>query len=375
MGMVANLPRPARSVGSFQKRFHWDEFSVVGQVFFPIENGRGSRVKSGPSTYFRQGTALGTAGFANLPPLILKFLAHVVHPLSDHQDVQPNLEKGSLPVILFSHGLGGNAEVYTALCSHLASEGFVVVAIEHADGSGAYAVTHSEEEVFYTRPPSTMEYTRENVVEFRSRFFKHRMKELECVLGSLASVKTDDPTEENVLNSIDMSNKILCGHSFGGATAVYAAHFFPKDYFKCIVLHDLWPFPVPVDICDVGVRAPPTVSILSEVFAKGDEVHITEELAANSGENFLNFYITGTVHTSFSDCPFWLPVFAGKRLNLTGERDRDQVLSLLTDLTSNFIKDVIGCDDYAENLYFKCCTYGDAIRLMPSSKSKLKPKN
>lgn len=40
------------------------------------------------------------------------------------------------PLVLFSHGLVGTRNTYSQFCSSLASEGCVVVAIEHADGSG-----------------------------------------------------------------------------------------------------------------------------------------------------------------------------------------------------------------------------------------------
>ena len=41
------------------------------------------------------------------------------------------------PVVMFSHGLGGSRMMYSTVCGDLASYGFVVVALEHRDGSGA----------------------------------------------------------------------------------------------------------------------------------------------------------------------------------------------------------------------------------------------
>ncbi|KAI0126873.1 platelet-activating factor acetylhydrolase [Xylariales sp. AK1849] len=56
-------------------------------------------------------------------------------------------EKPVFPVIFFSHGLGGSRNVSSIICGEMASNGFIVVAMEHRDGSGARS--------FVNMPPST----------------------------------------------------------------------------------------------------------------------------------------------------------------------------------------------------------------------------
>lgn len=65
---------------------------------------------------------------------------HVAAPLAQAD--------AKFPLVIFSHGLVGTRNTYSQFCSSLASEGYVVVAVEHADGSGPCVVRDGKPFVF-----------------------------------------------------------------------------------------------------------------------------------------------------------------------------------------------------------------------------------
>jgi predicted dienelactone hydrolase len=112
------------------------------------------------------------------------------------RDAPPAIDHGPYPLLIVSHGLGGSRLQLAYLGDHLASRGFVVAAIDHADGAIGL--------------PSVQMATL-----YRSLDIQHTLDEL-ARLGAAES-------GSSLAGMIDAANTGLIGYSYGGYGVLVAA--------------------------------------------------------------------------------------------------------------------------------------------------------
>ena len=85
------------------------------------------------------------------------------------------------PVLVFSHGLQANPDIYLTITQHFASHGFIVAAVEHTDKSAIFAKTIKRGEVYDVEHDWITKNEMKNPdLEFakRNRQLQHRVRGL-----------------------------------------------------------------------------------------------------------------------------------------------------------------------------------------------------
>jgi dienelactone hydrolase len=128
----------------------------------------------------------------------------VYFPAPEHASAAP----ASLPIIIFSHGLGGSREGYTYLGEHWASQGYVVIHPQHLG---------SDTEVWKGQK-EPLKAMRESIRDPQNAL--NRPKDVTFIIDQLALLNT---SEGPLKGRLDTTRIGIGGHSFGAFTTLSSA--------------------------------------------------------------------------------------------------------------------------------------------------------
>lgn len=125
-------------------------------------------------------------------------------------DAAPAANGGPFPVVIFSHGNGGQPQFHKYLTEHLASWGFIVAAPPHPGDTSADCSPCLTQAIVASA--------------------RERPADVTLVLDKLLALK-NDPSQP-LGRIIDPTRTALGGHSFGGWTSIFAA---PDGRFNAVI--------------------------------------------------------------------------------------------------------------------------------------------
>ena len=177
------------------KKIRFNSDSPFTQVFYPYSNllhSEENELIMKNQIYMRDVAVEGLHRYVlrlvkNYPVWAASFLRDTPHPLNQIQnntntnydtlnqnshDLYKKSSNNKLPIIVFSHGLGGSAELYSMISISLAYCGFIVISLESEDGSASYASKVNGEIVPYKNPTGIDYKNKEEIENFRKPFLE-----------------------------------------------------------------------------------------------------------------------------------------------------------------------------------------------------------
>ena len=238
--------------------------------------------------------------------------------------------QSSFPLIIFSHGLGGNRTQNTVIIEELTSHGYVVIAIEHAYDANISIFDNGDvadyrSGINYERR-NTQKITPEEFWAIRLPQLETRAKDVSYIIDQLELGNLP----ENIVNIIDLENIGVFGHSFGGATSIYSSY---NDHRidACINL-DGWMVVVPDEIVDNGINKNFMYLGQEQWDEKLNYQKLDKFVKSNTQSS--KILIPNTTHYDFSDAPHMTKV--AKLLNKSGKVKSKNLKNILNELIISF---------------------------------------
>lgn len=227
------------------------------------------------------------------------------------------------PVIVFSHGLRGTRAQNTSLMEMMASEGYVVAALDHAYDSFLSIYPNGRSADYRSDLPGGL--SDEEWLRLRGRQLDTRVADVDFVLDQLTNLNRGHPTSR-FAGRLDLQSLGIVGHSYGGATAVLAALSEPR--WRAVVALDGW-F-VPLDLPEESAAlAQPFLYMGRDRWAEWNEKrqrHYMDLLLSQSPAAF-RVSLPAFTHHDFTDLPLFSPLTG--LLGLTGSTEATRAVGLV----------------------------------------------
>ncbi|MBP8967670.1 MAG: hypothetical protein KBG42_00135 [Lachnospiraceae bacterium] len=269
-------------------------------------------------------------------------------------------EKSSLPLIIFSHGAFGYYESNASTYLELASNGYIVVSIEHPYHSLFTKDTNGKiitvDPGFFNSAMDASSRSEAEVYELTSGWMDIREADMNFALDTIIDAARSgiigdewfltNTSEEEIIKILGITDtdKIgLMGHSLGGATAVTVGR---REDVSAVIDFDGTMLGEETGFENGNIIVNPEPYDTPILCFDSESHHADRVLAEEIGYTYSNnvimdnasegysVYFEKTAHMNFTDLPLFSPVLA-KNLGM-GDRDPAECIDKINSITLKF---------------------------------------
>jgi dienelactone hydrolase len=239
-----------------------------------------------------------------------------------------SLGRDRYPLIIISHGLTGLRSLHTDLAEMLASNGYIVAAIDHTNVA-AVTVFDDGEAVYLNSNVLSLGANREEFLSDGNKILNVYAEDILFTIETLRKFNVDEGAMFK--GKLDLSAIGLIGHSAGGGAGVLAAG---KDSsIKAIVGFDPWLEPIKSETINKGLYIP-ALFLRSQQW-KTDPNSKNLFPLLESSKSFRQLYqINGTTHLDFTMIYMYSPL--SKPYGYSGQLDGNKSSLIRQEFVLNF---------------------------------------
>jgi predicted dienelactone hydrolase len=261
-----------------------------------------------------------------LPSFVFDPLA--TYPSNAYENAILSTRESTYEVAIISHGWSSLRTLHTDLAEELASQGMIVIAIEHTYGS--LATRLSENDIQYINrealPPRAIT---PDYLTYANRLVNTYAEDIITTIDWLENMTTMQG--HWLYQQMDASSITLIGHSTGGGAAVKAGMV--DERVAKIIGFDAWVEPLIEEEIQNGSMTP-SFFIRSEAWKVGENNGALLPLVAASPNSTL-YQLDGTTHYDFAMVYMFSPL--SPLLGVTGSLDREWLNNFLFESVLTFI--------------------------------------
>ena len=299
---------------------------LVVQSWYPGEK----KNKSDPEPYMNymalRAKTMAEAG--KIPSFLPTHLGYVKS--NSFKNIPVKILDQKLPVLIFSHGITGSRLLHQALFEHLASQGYAVFAINHSYDANITIYPDSSIADYrsdLTGHPDSLSIRKNQIIT--------RTKDIIFLINKLEEIGSEK-TNSILFNHLDLTKIAIAGHSYGGATAIFASKL-DNRIKSCFVL-DGWFSPLPEEVMNSGLNIP-LFCIGRPSWDDSDypsNYKNLEMLLSASTSQIFHVFVKNSLHLDYTDIPLFSPII--KYVMDVGENPPMKSIKIINDLAFLFLE-------------------------------------